>query len=58
MSDGTKIMTNIWRPEVDRPVPVLLVRNPYGKDNSERAGFQVLGFQFLKEKIGWRDGEA
>ncbi|WP_426421491.1 prolyl oligopeptidase family serine peptidase [Bradyrhizobium genosp. A] len=30
----------------------------YGKDNKERAGFQVLGFQFLKDKIGWRDGEA
>ncbi|MDA9432867.1 prolyl oligopeptidase family serine peptidase [Bradyrhizobium sp. CCBAU 51627] len=29
----------------------------YGKDNKERAGFQVLGFQFLKEKIGWADGE-
>jgi prolyl oligopeptidase len=30
----------------------------YGKDNKERAGFQVLGFQFLKEKIGWKDGEV
>lgn len=30
----------------------------YGKDNKERAGFEVLGFQFLKEKIGWMDGEA
>ncbi|QQN64124.1 S9 family peptidase [Bradyrhizobium diazoefficiens] len=30
----------------------------YGKDNKERAGFEVLGFQFLKDKIGWRDGEA
>jgi len=30
----------------------------YGKDNSERAGFQVLGFQFLKKKIRWKDGEA
>jgi prolyl oligopeptidase len=30
----------------------------YGKDNKERAGFEVIGFQFLKEKIGWRDGEA
>ncbi|QOZ55769.1 prolyl oligopeptidase family protein [Bradyrhizobium sp. CCBAU 53338] len=30
----------------------------YGKDNKERAGFQVLGFQFLKEKIGWQEGEA
>jgi prolyl oligopeptidase len=30
----------------------------YGKDNKERAGFEVLGFQFLKDKIGWQDGEA
>ncbi|MDA9507702.1 peptidase S9 [Bradyrhizobium sp. CCBAU 11386] len=30
----------------------------YGKDNKERAGFEVLGFRFLKEKIGWKDGEA
>ncbi|OAF15225.1 prolyl oligopeptidase family serine peptidase [Bradyrhizobium neotropicale] len=30
----------------------------YGKDNKERAGFEVLGFRFLKDKIGWRDGEA
>lgn len=30
----------------------------YGKDNKERAGFEVLGFRFLKGKIGWRDGEA
>ncbi|MDF0494060.1 prolyl oligopeptidase family serine peptidase [Bradyrhizobium yuanmingense] len=27
----------------------------YGKDNKERAGFEVLGYRFLKEKIGWRD---
>jgi prolyl oligopeptidase len=30
----------------------------YGKDNKERAGFQVLGLRFLKSKIGWLDGEA
>ena len=30
----------------------------YGKDNRERAGFEVIGFRFLKEKIGWKDGEA
>ncbi|WP_027577522.1 prolyl oligopeptidase family protein [Bradyrhizobium sp. WSM1743] len=30
----------------------------YGKDNKERASFEVLGFRFLKEKIGWRDGEG
>ncbi|MBR0852578.1 S9 family peptidase [Bradyrhizobium diazoefficiens] len=27
----------------------------YGKDNTERASFEVLGFRFLKDKIGWRD---
>ncbi|MBR1179763.1 S9 family peptidase [Bradyrhizobium sp. KB893862 SZCCT0404] len=28
----------------------------YGKDNKERAGFEVLGYRFLKEKIGWTEG--
>jgi prolyl oligopeptidase len=27
----------------------------YGKDNQERAAFTVLGFSFLKDKIGWSD---
>ncbi|MBR0736781.1 S9 family peptidase [Bradyrhizobium liaoningense] len=27
----------------------------YGKDNKERAGFEVLGYRFLKDRIGWRD---
>ncbi|WP_258769081.1 prolyl oligopeptidase family protein [Bradyrhizobium arachidis] len=30
----------------------------YGRDNKEHAGFQVLGFQFLKSKIGWLDETA
>jgi prolyl oligopeptidase len=30
----------------------------YGKNNSERAAFTVLGYSFLKEKIGWRDAEG
>jgi prolyl oligopeptidase len=29
----------------------------YGKDNKERAGFQVLGLRFLKDSIGWLDDE-
>jgi len=33
MRDGAKLATNIWRPEVGSPVPVLLVRNPYGKQD-------------------------
>ena len=28
----------------------------YGKDNRERATFTMLGYSFLKEKIGWQDG--
>lgn len=27
----------------------------YGKDNRERAAFTVLGYTFLKDKIGWTD---
>jgi prolyl oligopeptidase len=30
----------------------------YGKDNKERAAFTVLGYSFLKEKIGWSDSVA
>lgn len=30
----------------------------YGRDNKEHASFQVLGFQFLKSKIGWLDDAA
>jgi uncharacterized protein len=35
MPDGTKLMTNLWRPDTGHPVPVLLARTPYGKDNTE-----------------------
>ncbi len=31
MRDGTKLATNVWRPDSAEPVPVLLVRLPYGK---------------------------
>jgi prolyl oligopeptidase len=30
----------------------------YGKDNKERAAFTVLGFSFLKNRIGWSDISA
>ena len=30
----------------------------YGKDNKERAGFTVLGYTFLKDRIGWDDSVA
>ncbi|WP_082905728.1 prolyl oligopeptidase family serine peptidase [Bradyrhizobium centrolobii] len=30
----------------------------YGRDHKEFAGFQVLGLQFLKSKIGWLDEQA
>jgi len=31
MRDGTALITDLWLPEADGPVPVLLVRSPYGK---------------------------
>jgi len=30
----------------------------YGKDNTERAAFMMLGYRFLKRNIGWDDGDA
>ena len=30
----------------------------YGKDNKERAAFVALGYNFLREKIGWPDAGA
>ena len=30
----------------------------YGKDNKERAAFAVLGYTFLKDRIGWSDTAA
>lgn len=33
MRDGTKLATDLYRPDVDAPVPTLLVRNPYDKYN-------------------------
>jgi putative CocE/NonD family hydrolase len=38
MSDGTRLATNIWRPDAPSPVPVLLTRNPYGKDELTHYG--------------------
>ena len=29
----------------------------YGKDNKERAAFVALGYAFLRERIGWPDGD-
>jgi putative CocE/NonD family hydrolase len=31
--DGTALATNVWRPADERPVPALLLRTPYGKDD-------------------------
>jgi uncharacterized protein len=32
MRDGTRLTADIWRPDTDQPVPVLVSRTPYGKD--------------------------
>lgn len=39
MSDGTELATDIWLPDVDGPVPALLARTPYGKDEISTYGF-------------------
>ncbi|MFC4948041.1 CocE/NonD family hydrolase [Pseudonocardia sp. GCM10023141] len=39
MRDGTKLATNIWRPDADGPVPTLLVRNPYSKQQVTTYGY-------------------
>jgi uncharacterized protein len=31
MRDGVRLTADIWRPDTDRPVPVLVSRTPYGK---------------------------
>ena len=31
MRDGIELAANVWLPGTGGPVPVLLVRNPYGK---------------------------
>ncbi|MBB4789840.1 CocE/NonD family hydrolase [Streptomyces nodosus] len=33
--DGTRLSANIWRPRHEEPVPVILIRTPYGKDDSQ-----------------------
>jgi predicted acyl esterase len=39
MRDGTKLSTNVWRPESEGPVPALLCRSPYGlKELIDRTG--------------------
>jgi len=34
MRDGTVLRANVYRPDVQEPLPVLLQRTPYGKDGS------------------------
>src|ERR1700749_2206540 len=32
MRDGVRLAADVWRPDTNRPVPVLVSRTPYGKD--------------------------
>jgi len=34
MRDGARLRTDLWLPDVGRPVPVILYRTPYGKSNT------------------------
>ncbi|RVX40808.1 hypothetical protein EDD27_3238 [Nonomuraea polychroma] len=42
MRDGTKLATTILRPDIDEPVPALLLRTPYGKSWQDLAPLDFL----------------
>jgi hypothetical protein len=66
MRDGVRLAADVWRPDVDAPVPVLVSRTPYnramlGSDAAEllaRAGYAVVQQdcrgRFESEGSGWR----
>jgi predicted acyl esterase len=44
MKDGTLLATDIYLPETDLPVPVILVRTPYNKDGVKNAAEKFLKY--------------
>jgi putative CocE/NonD family hydrolase len=60
MRDGVRLATDIWRPDTDRPAPVLVSRTPYGKAMialaSEPAELAAAGFAVLIQDCRGRFG--
>lgn len=60
MRDGVGLAADIWRPGVDRPVPVLVSRTPYGRDTlvpqSEPEVLAAAGFAVVLQDSRGRFG--
>lgn len=60
MRDGVRLAADIWRPDTDQPVPVLVSRTPYGKDMialaSEPAELATAGFAVVVQDCRGRFG--
>jgi putative CocE/NonD family hydrolase len=58
MRDGVELSADVWRPDTDQPVHVVLSRTPYGKNNDRAARFGKLfaehGFAFVMMDVRGR----
>jgi uncharacterized protein len=56
MSDGTRLATDVYVLKGERPMPVLLLRTPYGKDGLGQYATQAaaLGFSFVAQDVRGR----
>ncbi len=53
MRDGVALSTNVWLPEGPKPVPALLIRTPYGKDDAGLYGNPKLPDVFALVEAGY-----
>lgn len=49
MRDGTSLAACVWRPQLETPVPALLVRTPYGKSDVSQYGGTAPNIYVLAE---------
>lgn len=57
MRDGIRLATDVFLPEKDGPVPVVLVRTPYGKSNGVEAYYRFVqrGFGVVIQDVRGRE---
>ncbi len=60
MRDGVRLAADVWRPDTDEPVPVLVSRTPYGREMvalmSEPARLAEAGFAVVLQDCRGRFG--
>jgi len=54
MSDGVRLATDVWRPQVEGVFPVLLARTPYNKNFNKRPGLVEQGYVFVSQDMRGR----